>query len=159
MKRVLILVFAVVAVSIGETVAQNIALEQRVRKKSFQNMEWLSDSAPAVRPYTFIEFFHTSSAGGEEALSNLFYLATEFGESLSVVVLTREEERSIAPMLARYLSPNFGAVVDPSGELFNSFGVVYLPFGILVDKRGRALWMGNSTQINAEILRNIFKYR
>ncbi len=159
MKRGLLAVLVFLAVSVGEAAAQNIAFGERIAKRRFEHMTWLRESAPMKRPFIFLEFYHTSSDMAESSLSNLFYLSTEFGDRFSVIVITREEESRIAPMLSRYLSPNFGAVVDPTGEMFNSFEVVYLPFGILVDERGRALWMGNSTQLSSEILSNILKRR
>lgn len=36
--------------------------------------------------------------------------------------------------------------------LFSAFNVQYVPFGVLVDSRNRALWMGNSLQLTPEII-------
>ena len=41
---------------------------------------------------------------------------------------------------------------DTGGRIFSAFNVQYVPFGVLVDSRNRALWMGNSLQLTPEII-------
>ena len=41
---------------------------------------------------------------------------------------------------------------DDSGRSFAAYDVQYLPFGVLVSAKGRALWMGNPRQLTEAIL-------
>ena len=42
--------------------------------------------------------------------------------------------------------------INHLGRIFSAFNVQYVPFGVLVDSRNRALWMGNSLQLTPEII-------
>ena len=65
--------------------------------------------------------------------------------------------RSIEPLLRPCLAPRIAVALDTSGRGFAAFGVSYLPFGVLVDAKKRALWMGNTLQMNKQLLLKITK--
>lgn len=67
-------------------------------------------------------------------------------------VVTRENEEKIAPLLSPFLSRHISVALDTGGRIFSAFNVQYVPFGVLVDSRNRALWMGNSLQLTPEII-------
>ena len=47
---------------------------------------------------------------------------------------------------------NLTVAFDDSGRSFAAYDVQYLPFGVLVSAKGRALWMGNPRQLTEAIL-------
>ncbi len=154
MKRTIMILCALL-LSCTALRAQNIALGQRTPE--LRVGEWLEGRQPAAAPLTYIEFFHSSSPRCAEALDRLAGLQAELGNRLRVVVLTREAADKAAPLLAPRLSPRFGVGLDPQGKLFAAFGVNYVPFGVLVDAKGRALWMGNTLQLTRRIIEDSAK--
>lgn len=101
---------------------------------------------------TYVEFFHSSNPACTASLEQLRAITDKLGAKLHVVVVTRENEEKIAPLLSPFLSRHISVALDTGGRIFSAFNVQYVPFGVLVDSRNRALWMGNSLQLTPEII-------
>lgn len=95
--------------------------------------------------------FHSSSPAGVKSLERLRDLSRREGERLRIVVVTREQHEKVARMLRPYLSERIGVALD-AARGFELFGVRYVPFGVLTDRRNRALWMGNTLQFDEETI-------
>lgn len=149
MKRILwLMLFALLAPAAGA--AQNIALGERAPE--VRPSAWLGDRQPAGAEMTYVEFFVASNPACRTSLERLKELTSKLGTKLRVVVVAREKEEQIAPVLVPYLSPQIGAALDPEGKIFAAYGVSYVPFGVLTDARNRALWMGNSLQLTEQVI-------
>ena len=108
---------------------------------------------PAATPrLTYVEFFHSSNPACTASLEQLRAITDKLGAKLRVVVVTRENEEKISPLLSPFLSRHISVALDTGGRIFSAFNVQYVPFGVLVDSRNRALWMGNSLQLTPEII-------
>ena len=101
---------------------------------------------------TYVEFFHSASRNSLEAIRHLHRISEKMGDRLRIVVLVHEPEEKIAPLLTPYLSEHLGASCHPNGKLFTAYDVRYVPFGVLLGPRHRALWMGNTLQLTPEII-------
>ena len=149
MKRFL-LAFALLGAAAATAEAQTIALDERAPEPKVQS--WLDDREPAPAPLTYVEFFHSSNKASAASVEHLRKLAAESGGRLRVVVLVREPKEKIAPLLAPHLSAQLGVGFDPAGRNFAAYGVSYVPFGVLLGARNRALWMGNTQQLTPQII-------
>lgn len=132
--------------------AQNIALDERAPEPKVQS--WLDDREPAEAPLTYVEFFHSSSKASLASVEHLRQLSEQAGDRLRIVILVREPEEKIAPLLSPCLSGRIGVGFDPAGRNFSAYGVSYVPFGVLLGARNRALWMGNTLQLTSRIIDN-----
>lgn len=151
MKKVLLILSLALVLPFAAAEAQNIALGERVPELKVP--AWLGGQKPAAAPrLTYVEFFHSSNEACITSLEQLRALTGKLGAKLRVVVVTRENEEKIAPLLSSFLSPHISVALDTGGRIFTAFGVQYVPFGVLVDARNRALWMGNSLQLTPEII-------
>ena len=147
MKKVLLTLLLALALPVAAAEAQNIALGERVPEVKVP--AWLRGGKPAATPgLTYVEFFHSSNPACTASLEQLRAITDKLGAKLHVVVVTRENEEKIAPLLSPFLS----VALDTGGRIFSAFNVQYVPFGVLVDSRNRALWMGNSLQLTPEII-------
>lgn len=153
MKYALLLLTLVLTTPLRDAAAQTIALGERVPE--FRNPVWLDDRRPAEAPLTYIEFYQSSNRASAASLEQLKELSDKTGAKLRVIVVAREPAEKIAPLLRPYLSPRMSVALDAAGKGFTAFGVTYVPFGVLVDARNRALWMGNSSQMNERLLEKI----
>lgn len=150
MKRAVFILLAALASAPSAAVGQNIALGERVPEPKVQT--WLADRQPADAPMTYVEFFHSASRSSMESVRHLERISERMGGRLRVIILVHEPEERIAPLLTPSLSDRIGVGFDPDGRLFAAYNVSYVPFGVLLGPRSRALWMGNTLQLTPEII-------
>ena len=137
MKKVLLILLFAALLPFAAADAQNIALGERVPELKVPAC--LDGQKPAATPrLTYVEFFQSSNAACITSLKQLRAMTDKLGTKLRVVVITQEKEDKIGPLLRPYLSPQIS--------------VQYVPFGVLVDSKNRALWQGNSLQLTPEII-------
>lgn len=150
----LLLLTLLLFTGLGTSRAQNIALGERVPETKIDS--WLDNHRPAATaPLTYIEFYHSSNRTGTASLDRLKQTAEALNGRLRIVVLVGEREEKVAMVLRPYVSQYLYVGFDPSGHSFTNFGVNYLPFGVLIDAKNRALWMGNSLQITVANIEKI----
>lgn len=149
MKKVLLILLWALGFTAVGAAAQNIALGERVPE--IKAPAWLDDRQPAPAPMTYIEFFHSSNPACKTSLERLKELTGKLGTKLRVIVVTKEDAAKIAPLVRPYLSKQITAALDAE-KGFTAFGVTYVPFGMLLDAKNRALWMGNSLQLNEKLI-------
>lgn len=148
MKRILIGIFAVL--SAVTAMGQNVALGERTPELRIKS--WLDDRAATPGRTTLLIFFHSASRPSVESLAYIQQLGAKFGERLNVVVLSRENGDAVRAIVAPYAKGNLTVAFDDAGRSFEAYNVQYLPFGVLVTARGRALWMGNPRQLTEAII-------
>lgn len=153
MKHTVLALLLVMAVSLGEAAAQNIALGERVPE--MKHTVWLDGHRAEPSAATYIEFYHSANEMSDAALERLCRLCDDPECDLRLIVVTKEPVARIAPLLRPYLSPRIAVALDTAGRGFELFGVSYLPFGVLVDAKKRTLWMGNTLQMNKQLLHKI----
>lgn len=149
MKKALLILLSAWLLKPADSQAQNIILGEKVPE--LKAAGWIDNRHPAPAPITYVEFFHSSNPACINSLKRLRALATKPKSDLRVIVVTREDTARIAPMLRPYLSERVTATIH-ADRGFSAFGVTYVPFGVLIDARNRALWMGNSLQFNEKVI-------
>lgn len=99
MKKVLLTLLLALALPVAAAVAQNIALGERVPEVKVP--AWLGGEKPAATPrLTYVEFFHSSNPACTASLEQLRAITDKLGAKLRVVVVTRENEEKISPLLS-----------------------------------------------------------
>lgn len=151
MKKI-ILLFLLAAAPLAGAVAQHIALGERVPE--VKPSAWLAGQQPQDAELTYVEFFQPANKACITSLDQLKALTGKLGAKLRVIVVTREKEDKITPLLTPYLSSQMVVALDPSGRIFTDYGVTYVPFGVLTDAKNRALWQGNTLQLNEQTINN-----
>lgn len=153
MKYAFLFLMLSLAASADRAAAQNIALGERVPE--FKNPVWFDDHEPREAPLTYIEFFYSPNQASVASLGRLSKLSDKLGTKLRVIVVTKESGEKIEALVRPLLSPQLGVAMDPAGKGFKAFGVSYVPFGVLTDTKNRAMWMGNSLQMNEQLIEKI----
>lgn len=156
MKRfLLILLLAAVAVN---GYAQRIAYDERTPRIDFDRCRWYDDIIPAPPDsagFVYIGFIYSRSTTCLECCYGLRQSIDQRHRPLQVILVTREPENMVDPRIRECLGNHIGLIIDENGDIFRSFGVRYVPFGVITDDwQHRALWFGNP--LTAE--RDIFKY-
>ena len=139
MKRIFLALF-LLSWTLGAA-SQNVALGEKTPDLKVKS--WLDDRMPVPGRTFLLVFFHSTSRPAVESLAHLQELGRKFGDRVNVVVVVRESPDA---------EGNLTVAFDDSGRSFAAYDVQYLPFGVLVSAKGRALWMGNPRQLTEAIL-------
>lgn len=136
--------------SMMAAMGQNVALGERTPELRIRS--WMDDREPVSGRTTLLVFFHSASRPSVESLDPIRVLGAKFGDRLNVVILTKEDDAAIRALVAPYAKGNVTVAFDDEGRSFAAYNVQYLPFGVLVTAKGRALWMGNPRQLTEAII-------
>ena len=133
--------------------AQVLVIGEKV--PDFRVKEWADMYKPISAPQKMmlVEFFHPSNEGSVGRLAELDRLARDYPAGLTVVVITKEDSAEVRRML-REASVRYHIGIDDAGRTFAAFGVQYVPYAVLVDPKGRLLWVGNSTTMDDSVIEN-----
>lgn len=154
MKRTIFFTLVALVASLAVR-AQEIVIGERV--PDFRPTEWLgAQPSEDDRRATLLVFYHTESQPCVETLPHIDSLARAMKNERVIVVAMEPKER-IAPSLARYMSERFYVAIDLSERVFKSYGIRYVPFGVLVDPKGRAQWIGNPKLATSESIKRNLK--
>lgn len=112
--------------------------------------EWLSGQ-PTEGGLRFVEFFHTSSKQCVARLATIDGVAKKYKGRLSVILIAKEPADKVKAVVSPG-SKAFYTAIDDAGKTFDSFGVQFVPFSVLVDKKGRVIWFGNPSSFDESII-------
>lgn len=117
--------------------------------------EYLTGGPKADNLPKLIEFFHSASAPSLERLPALSDLAGQYKGKLNVIVISRESSDALRRAVGD--NPSFFAAVDDGGKTFAAYDVQYVPFAVIVDSKGRIVWLGNPGTLSVEELQKYLK--
>lgn len=139
------------------TVAQANAQKLTIGEKApeLQISEWLTDR-PSGNKARFVNFFHSSSGESAAVLSKMDEFARDFAGRMGVVIVGREDKDKVRSAVMKN-SPKYHVALDDGGKTFSNFGVKFVPFGVLIDERGKVLWFGNPAQLDRQALEKLLK--
>lgn len=148
--RFTFLVTLALTISAATLSAQKLVIGERAPELKVQ--QWLI-SAPAVDGKAImVEFFHPANKKSAERITKLNSLASTNGDKMIVIVLVRDDSDNAKSILTSG-NPSYYPAIDDAGKTFSTFGIKYIPYAVLYDKRGRILWVGNPSSIsNNEIV-------
>ncbi len=153
MKRKAAFVSVAAALVFTAAAAQVLVIGEKV--PDFKVKEWMVMGKPVPSPQKMmlVEFFHPSNAGSAGRLAELDRLAGKYTAGVTVAVITKDDSDSARKML-RDASERYHAGIDDAGRTFAAFGVQYVPYAVLIDPKGRLLWMGNPATMDDSIIEN-----
>lgn len=153
-------IFLTIAVLLTFTVAvlgqESPEVNSRAPKLNIK--EWL-DKKPRQRPrtkYTMIEFVHSTNKVSVKRLGLLNELTEASHGKLSVIVLTKEHSDEAKEILTNG-TPLYYPAFDDEGKTFEAFGVKYIPYAVIYNRRGKIKWIGGSTTLTNEEVIEIIK--
>ena len=145
-----ILLFALTALAMTQTVhAQKLIVGERAPELKIR--EWISRTPTEENKPRLVEFFFFFCKPSTDRIPILNSLAKKFDNQLPVIVITRESQDKIAPILTDK-NNLFFVGLDDAGKTFTAYGIRYIPFSVLIDAKGRTCWFGNSAHLTEEII-------
>lgn len=120
--------------------------------------EWLSSMPLMNGKPTLIEFFFSRSEPSQKRLPVLDDMARNYNKQLNVIVIGCETKEKLQSLLADK-GYAFAVALDNEHKTFNAFDVQFVPYGVLLDTRGKVLWFGNSSKFDDTALRKTLDWK
>lgn len=155
MKKILFSIVAVLMLSISVN-AQQISVGSKA--PALSNIEWIGGKQPVdLKKPMFIDFFATWCGPCRKVMPHLEELAKEYSGKVNFVVLSNEDVTKMQSFFGDVSSKPFFVGVDTKGVMFTAYGIKTIPHGVLIDKSGKVVWMGNSAALTNVILDGVVK--
>ena len=157
MKRVWLYVVlsTVLILSAADVAAQRIAYDERVPKINLKKCNWLDDIVPEESDFVYIGFVYSRSETCLDFCYAMRQQIERMEHPMTLILVTREPSEMIESHIREFLGAHVGMIIDDSGRIFREFGVRYVPFGVLVDYKWRALWFGNPLTADRNLFKNM----
>lgn len=108
--------------------------------------------------YICVAFIHSESAPAVDAVDRLRNEIITADDDMAIVLLTAEEHTEDNALLNSFVSHNCSVAFDSHHHTFHSFGINYVPFGVIFDKkRQRIEWFGSLQHLNRKTITSILK--
>lgn len=108
--------------------------------------------------YICMVFIHSESAPAVEAVERLRSELIGSDDDIAIVLLTGEPKTDSNALLNNFVSHNTTVAFDNNNHTFRSFGIDYVPFGVIFDtKKERIEWFGSLQHLDREVVDNITK--
>lgn len=134
--------------------AQNIATGERAPKLKKVH-RWLDNIQPRQTDYTYIEFVRSTSAPCLESCLRIKDFLDHTERPFRAVFVSCEPAEHVDFRLRDCSGEYIGTILDTEGEIFDAYGVRYVPFGVIIDKRRRVLWFGNPLTAENDFVKKI----
>lgn len=144
---------AIALYTINATNAQNIILGEKVPDSRFRS--WLMDLQPDVADYTCLLFYHSKSPRCQKCLPQIDKMVEKYGSKLNLIIVTKEDYGKAGVTLTEYLDDRVGVAFDDGGRTFAAYGVRFIPFCVIYDKKGNAAWCGHASTFSEKIFDRI----
>lgn len=155
----LITIVATIAFALisAPTEAQNIILGEKVPDSRIRS--WLMDLQPDEADYTCILFHHSQSPRCQESLSRIKRVVNKNKGKLNLIIITKEDYSKAGVTLTKHLSDQVGVAFDDGGRTFYAYGVRFIPFCVIYDKKEDAVWCGHAKSFNENVFDRILTHK
>mgnify|MGYP001634736094 CR=1 FL=1 len=148
MKRFILLVAAFFI--LGHISAQSVAVGERAPELRVK--QWLTAPPQEGKKITLIEFFSPANPVCVARLEVLDSIAADNAERLRVIVVVKENNIERTANLAKV---KYSVALDSEMKIFKAFGIRFVPSGVIIDAKGKVLWMGNTSSINGRTIKQL----
>jgi len=148
MKRP-ILTFVMMLSALAAVQAQNVIIGEKLPETHFR--KWLMDLQPDAADYTCMIFYHSESSICRRCLERMKNMVSKYGTKLNVIIITKEDYDTAGVTLTEHLGDRMAVAFDSNGRTFRYFGVKFIPFCVISDRKRRAVWCGNGITLTEKI--------
>lgn len=111
-----------------------------------------------LQKYICMVFIHSESAPAVDAADRLCDELISADDDMAIVLLTAEEKTEDNALLNSFVSHNTSVAFDNNHHTFRSFGINYVPFGVIFDKKKQRIeWFGSLQHLDRRVIANILK--
>lgn len=144
-----LILITILTLSTLATDAQRLVIGSKV--PDLKGVQWLN-GAPSSSRSAFIEFYQSTNSTSKQYFPKL-KIVKELNPNITIIVLVRESNEVIDKLVAEHGS-NYYFAYDADGSVYESFGVKFVPFSMIIDPKGNLQWQGNLLQLTPETVKN-----
>ncbi len=141
-SHIFIVIVALLSVSVAE--GQTIALGERIKRT--KNIKWLNDNKPHKSTFTYMEFILSNTTPCRDTATHTHRIVQEYS-SMSFVLVTQENASEIGEWVKALLGPKSGVIIEDQ-RIRASFGISYVPYAVILNRKNKVLWFGNPQQLS-----------
>ncbi len=138
----LLLLSAVFASS--EAAAQKLLNGEKAPEMKYG--EWIISLPSGSTAASYIEFIHPASPATAKRIPQLESMALKYAGRISIILIARDEPDKTRALFSGK-TYHFSVAMDDKGKSFDSYGVRYVPFGVLINGKGKVVWFGNPASL------------
>lgn len=105
---------------------------------------------------TYIDFFVLNSPQNEEQLEILEKAAKIYNQQINFLLISKDD-RSELEIYFKDRDPSYTVMVDFEGKTFSNFDVKFIPFSVMIDRKGNFIWQGKNSTLSESIIRQVIK--
>ncbi len=156
MKRFLLLLLAASALAVQAGRCQQLIIGSKAPE--IKPAGWHEGRAPQCEgcPY-LVEFFHSSERNAARRITVLDSLASRFDGRLAVVMVVKESADRLSAVPGFGNAKRLNVAFDGDGKTFSAFGVQFVPYAVMTDRRGRVAWLGNPASLTEADIEKIIR--
>ncbi len=98
-----------------------------------------------------LEFFMVNSSQVDSQIETITELSRRHDGVLDIIMISKDELSDIRRLFDG-TTPKFIVLHDMTGKVFTDYGVRYVPFSVLIDKKGNYIWQGRSNNIPPQVI-------
>jgi len=126
--------------------AQSVAVGERAPELRVR--QWLTQAPAEGRKVKLIEFYSAANPVCVSRLQLLDSIAARHSDRLAVIVVVKDDLGSDVDLdRVRY-----SVARDSDLKIFKTFGIRFVPSGIIIDAKGKVLWVGNTSAVNEKTI-------
>ncbi len=118
---------------------------------SLKGVVWQSVAPRLEQQPIFIEFYHHNNSSSRKFIEKLSQIEQRGGDGIQIVILTRDADGTL-PFLVEQYGDRYIIGHDPTGVVFRNFGVKYIPYSLLIDRKKEVVWIGNLGNFDVDII-------
>ena len=150
--RVISLIVALVMLC-GVADAQTILLGERTPR--FRQAKWLDGNEPKSCDFVCIEFVHSASLPCRQSVERLHQMVNSF-DNMAFVMISHQSLTEIDSWVVKHIDKRSGVIFDDRA-IRASFGVNYVPYAVIIDRKRRALWFGNPQLLDRAMIEKLIQ--
>jgi thiol-disulfide isomerase/thioredoxin len=145
----LLILFASTQLAAQQTYTLGSAVKDFPIKKIINQTTTATQFSQLQKNITIIDFFGTWCAPCIKALPHLQALQQQFGNQVSIVLLSTEDEKQLRSFIAKNKQVTLPIIVDEGENIASLFQPPSYPYTIVLNKQGTIISTGNAASLTA----------
>lgn len=112
--------------------------------------EWITPKPSYEGSARLVEFFFSTSKPSVDRIAALETIAQKYKGKLAVIVIAKESKEKVAGIIGN--SKHYAAALDDASRTFDTYGVQFVPYCVLIDSKGHIVWFGNSSSLTEQLI-------
>lgn len=104
----------------------------------------------------YIDFFVLNSPQNESQLEKLEKMAKIYHKQINFVVISKDEKDEIIDYF-KDKNPSYTVMIDTEGETFQNYNIKFVPFSVMINKKGDFVWQGKNSSLSESIIKKVIK--